>query len=261
MSRRWLIAVSLVAHLTVAAGLFVSGVWHLERLHAAPLSFTLHTIDLPAPSGSLVAMNREPVKPKVTVLPPKVLVQPVVKPPVKPSVPSDVTADETGSHLGPGGPIGPGVCLEDCGPGPVAAAVCGNSAREAGEDCDDGNQLDGDGCSSTCRVEPKKPQPASLVAPNVLQGLRIAGDTAVHPSTSTQTQMMRDGADKVVGTLKVCIATDGSIASTSLQHSTKYPDYDDKLVSAARDWRYRPYTLNGTPVPVCSMVTFIYRIR
>jgi cysteine-rich repeat protein len=33
-------------------------------------------------------------------------------------------------------------------------AVCGNSITEAGEECDDGNTIDGDCCSSTCDSEP-----------------------------------------------------------------------------------------------------------
>lgn len=40
-------------------------------------------------------------------------------------------------------------CLND-GPPP---AVCGNSLIEAGEECDDGNVLDEDGCSSSCQTE------------------------------------------------------------------------------------------------------------
>ena len=38
-----------------------------------------------------------------------------------------------------------------CTPGPPA--VCGNGDLESGEQCDDGNTDDGDGCSSACRVE------------------------------------------------------------------------------------------------------------
>ncbi len=30
---------------------------------------------------------------------------------------------------------------------------CGDNVLEAGEDCDDGNTIDGDGCSSTCKIE------------------------------------------------------------------------------------------------------------
>lgn len=33
------------------------------------------------------------------------------------------------------------------------APVCGNGIVESGEECDDGNTIDGDGCSSTCLIE------------------------------------------------------------------------------------------------------------
>jgi cysteine-rich repeat protein len=33
-------------------------------------------------------------------------------------------------------------------------SVCGNGMQEAGEQCDDGNQTSGDGCSSSCMKEP-----------------------------------------------------------------------------------------------------------
>ncbi|MCP3980974.1 MAG: IPTL-CTERM sorting domain-containing protein [bacterium] len=32
-------------------------------------------------------------------------------------------------------------------------AVCGNAVREDDEQCDDGNNVDGDGCSSSCTIE------------------------------------------------------------------------------------------------------------
>jgi cysteine-rich repeat protein len=39
----------------------------------------------------------------------------------------------------------------DCAPG---EGCCGNGVREPGEQCDDGNLLDGDCCASDCQVEP-----------------------------------------------------------------------------------------------------------
>ena len=33
------------------------------------------------------------------------------------------------------------------------AAVCGNRIREGTEECDDGNTVDGDGCSAECAGE------------------------------------------------------------------------------------------------------------
>ena len=42
-------------------------------------------------------------------------------------------------------------CPADCGGSVVA--VCGNGKIEYGEQCDDGNIINGDGCSSTCQIE------------------------------------------------------------------------------------------------------------
>src|SRR5262249_15845632 len=39
-------------------------------------------------------------------------------------------------------------CDENC-----LLEACGNYLVQAGEDCDDGNTIDGDGCSSTCHFE------------------------------------------------------------------------------------------------------------
>ncbi len=47
-----------------------------------------------------------------------------------------------------------GECVTDAGDSCAPAAVCGDRVRGAGELCDDGNRLDGDGCSADCaRVE------------------------------------------------------------------------------------------------------------
>jgi hypothetical protein len=41
----------------------------------------------------------------------------------------------------------------DCD-GHISCIVCGNGVTEFPEECDDGNTLSGDGCSSTCKIEP-----------------------------------------------------------------------------------------------------------
>jgi len=38
-------------------------------------------------------------------------------------------------------------------PGPCSGTVCGNGTIESGEQCDDSNTVNGDGCSSTCQTE------------------------------------------------------------------------------------------------------------
>lgn len=39
----------------------------------------------------------------------------------------------------------------------TTGAVCGNHTMEPPEECDDGNTIDGDGCSSTCQLEGRPP--------------------------------------------------------------------------------------------------------
>ena len=44
--------------------------------------------------------------------------------------------------------------------------MCGNRRIELGEECDDGNIFDGDGCSSICKIQelqaPPTPEPAPV---------------------------------------------------------------------------------------------------
>jgi len=262
MSRNWLIAVSGVAHLAIGVGLFVSGVWHLERVHADPVHHAI-TVPLliPEPSGGLVsaAEVKPPPKPHRHIA--KDPVQPVLKP-VDPPDPDD--GKTTGPGNGSGDPTNPDTCTENCGEAKAAAPVCGNGSVEAAGQCDDGNTLDGDGCSSTCRIEapPPKPKPAmASVQPSVLQGLRVSGETQLRPNEATQNSMIRSGKSGASGTVRVCISTDGDVASATMAKPTTYDEYDATILAAVKHWRYRPYTLEGTPVPACSFVTFRYQIQ
>jgi TonB family protein len=262
MSHRWLIAVSMSAHLAAAGGLFAAGAWKIERMnnsHHRTIVDVFQPQPPPAPSGGTVAQVKPPeIKPKAHITHDHV--QPTT------TKPKDVDPNPGGEPPGPAGP-GPGdpdaqgTCTENCGqPAPPVAAVCGNSSLEAGEQCDDGNMLNGDGCSATCRIE-VKPRPLAVIAPNVMSALRLSGDTQVHPSDMTQQQMMRDGHDTVSGTVKLCVSTGGSVTSAGMIVSTRYSAYDAALLAAVYGWRYQPYQLNGAAVAACSSVTFVYRLQ
>jgi TonB family protein len=95
----------------------------------------------------------------------------------------------------------------------------------------------------------------------MLQALRVSGETQIHPSTATRNMMMRANDSSVRGVILLCIATDGHVASATLQHSTKYEDYDQALLSGVHTWRYRPYMMNGAAVPACGIVNFDYKMN
>jgi TonB family protein len=262
MSRRWLVAVSITAHLCILAGVFVSGIWRIGRLEAGPRKFDLAVQTPPPPpapaGGSKVPrpLDFKPLVPRPMPNGPRQPVPPVDTPPVEQAVQG--TGDGSGS--GSGDPTSIGTCTENCGDAPPAEPVCGNGSVEAGEPCDDGNTTGGDGCSATCRIE-VMPPPVRTVASSVLAGLRISGETQVHPDEITQNQMIRDGASRVVAVVNLCIGTEGSVRSTRLVVPTKYTAYDAALVAAVAGWRYEPYRLDGAPVPACSTVRFVYTIQ
>jgi protein TonB len=258
MSRRWLVAVSISAHACILAGVFVSGVWRLDRLDPGKREFRLgiQPPPPPAPSGGkapdapVIAAKTRPVAHGAH--------QPVKPEIIKPVEPEIGGGDVVGPGKGPGGPDAVGTCTENCDTGPAAsppAPVCGNGVVEAGEQCDDGAASNR--CTATCRIVAKP----AVVAPAMLQALRISGETQLHPGAVTQNQMARDGKSRAEGIINLCVATSGAVASATLRSSTGYAEYDQRLLEAVRDWRYRPYLVNGAPVPVCSVVRFVYTIN
>jgi len=140
-------------------------------------------------------------------------------------------------------------------PAAPAGPVCGNAVVEAGEQCDDGNTRDGDGCSATCTKEAARPVP---IAPSALELQRVAGNTDIQPSKQTRSTMIRNGVSSVKGTVRLCVDTAGSVTESMLTEATGYDEYDKKLVAAVRDWRFRPYVVSGQAYAVCSTAEFVY---
>jgi protein TonB len=106
---------------------------------------------------------------------------------------------------------------------------------------------------------PPPPAPPTNVAPQMLEGSRIAGEKQISPEDTTKIEIQRSGKDKVVGSFKLCLNVSGEVTTVNMLKSTGFVAYDQKILSKIRgEWRYRPYMVNGKPVPVCTAVTFIY---
>jgi protein TonB len=106
---------------------------------------------------------------------------------------------------------------------------------------------------------PPPPAPPQNVAPQALDANRVSGEKNIVPDDVTKTEISRSGKDRLIGSYKVCISTEGNIAQVNQLKSTGFTSYDQKIVSTIRgEWRYRPFMVNGKAAPVCTAVTFIY---
>jgi cysteine-rich repeat protein len=258
MTHRWLIAVSMTAHISVAAGLFVAGAWNLERLHADKLHIDIRDPVRPPPAppaGISAAVHVDVPHPHIT----HAHVQPVAHLEQQPTA-TGIEAGVPGE--GSGTPDATGPCTENCGdPAPPTPPVCGNGSVETGEQCDDGNTQSGDGCSATCQLEPR-PRPQTMtIAPNLLQAQRISGTTQVHPDEVTQQQMAHDGVTRTVASFKLCVSPAGDVAMTQPLKSSGYAAYDRDLRAAMASWRYQPFVANGQAITACSVVSFVYSVQ
>ncbi len=118
------------------------------------------------------------------------------------------------------------------------------------------------GAYGTSRPPPPPPPPSLIpmnVPPTMLEANRIRGIRVIVPDSHTMTAIESSGRTTTIASIKMCLDDTGTISGLKLLKSSGFPDYDRKLERGMRTWAYRPYTINGRNVPVCTAVTFIYR--
>lgn len=109
---------------------------------------------------------------------------------------------------------------------------------------------------------PPPPNQPQIVPQIALEQQRIAGDKHILPPDEVRLAMKRANQSRLVTTMKMCLDANGSVESVLSLKSSGYPSYDTLLATTIkRTWKYRPFTINGKAVPVCTSVTFIYNQR
>ena len=244
--RRTLIVSSIGIHIAIVAGLFVAGAWHLDQLEM--IKPPAEHIAMPPPAESAGSPPRPaPPRQHTQKAKPKVMVQPPdparVAPPEVASAMTSMDRIGTGSGTGSGAGTGAGT-------GDGSGDGSGSGSKEAP-------------CTAACGP-PELHDPAPLqqiIPPHLLSGLRISGETQIQPPDVVKTDLHRAGTSRVVASFQVCLDTTGEVASTRQLHPSGYPGYDAALARGLATWRYKPYTMNGRGIAVCSVVTFIYTLK
>jgi TonB family protein len=111
-----------------------------------------------------------------------------------------------------------------------------------------------------CKLDPKLCAPRSIDA-RLLIGRRTEGKEHIAPPDSVRRAMVREGRMKIRAVTRMCLDARGAVSSVDITASSGHAEYDAEILREMRAWRYDPYTVNGTPVPVCTEVTFVYTMR
>jgi TPR repeat protein len=96
------------------------------------------------------------------------------------------------------------------------------------------------------------------VGPTVLEAHRILGDAHIVPDDDIKTAIYAAGSPQLIGSFKLCITAGGAVASVAMLKSTGSAAYDRKIERELFGWKYRLFTVDSVPVPVCTAVTFVY---
>ncbi|HKA91935.1 MAG TPA: hypothetical protein VKE22_29935 [Haliangiales bacterium] len=108
--------------------------------------------------------------------------------------------------------------------------------------------------------------PAQHVAPRkIVQGdlesLRLAGDRFPSLPAGARSIAHRDNVKDIVMAAEVCVGENGAPLSVRLLKPSDYNDANDKVVASIKQWRFRPYLVDGRPSPVCAPVVLRYSIE
>jgi protein TonB len=225
------IVVAIAAHVVFVVGIVVKEMWAAPMLDVPSSGVDLAVAPPPPPpppppasSKKLEAQkDRKPKKIKVTET-----VQPI-KPEDRPEDKQEASED-TGEEGGEEGGV----------EGGVAGGISG-------------------GIGTAPPPPPPPPAPPQNIAPTALEQQRISGDKNIFPDDVTKTEIQRAGKTQLTVPVKVCLDRAGNIASVKIMKSSGFPAYDQKLNREINKWKYRPFSVNGNPTPVCSAIMFIYR--
>ncbi len=240
------VGVSVIAHISVACGLLIGAAWRLNKLALDDRAVGIASFGLPsaAPPPAAAHSSIKFKKKRLTQ------VHEVAQPDDKPR-PDTKNSSSTNSSDNP--------INGDGASNGIPNSPGGVFGGQGGPLCIGSNCQPPPSPSSPAKKETETPP--SVIPQELLKGHLLSGETQIHPSQTLQLTIAREGKTKLTGVIKACISANGTVTQASVIKSTGHPGYDHKLVANVRRWRYRPYSVDGKAIPVCTAIRFIYKLN
>lgn len=90
---------------------------------------------------------------------------------------------------------------------------------------------------------------------------RISGNKLIAPDDATKAAIQKAHISRLIGSYQLCLDSTGHAQDIRILEPTGAPSYDQEIVAGLQRWVYEPYLDEGTAIPVCSAITFIYSQR
>ncbi len=240
--RKWVgitVTVSVVMHIFAGIGLVAYSFWKIEKLQTKGTQLSFFAVATPPPPPPPAAAPPPPPSTKKIVAVVKHHTQEIVQPPKDP--PKEQPKEQQAADPGFTDPNG------DPNADPNATDPNGDPSGDQASD------------QPPPKEEPKVEAPQQI-AQQMVSGQMIAGNEQIHMSPSVNSQASGQGLDKVKMKAKICFNAAGEPTSVQVTKSSGFPDLDNDVQEKMREWRYRPYMVNGKAVPFCFPVNFKWEI-
>lgn len=243
------IAFSVFVHAGALAWATVRSITDVEELPAPQIKLSFMRAPSLAPAAPKPAGPKEDGGPRKIVSrreakPKAALTQPVVAPPVQAKPPEPTPPAPVEEPVAAAEPATTATNNGTTGGGGVANGVAGGSPGGNGSGIGTGAPGGGQGAGVPT---------ARKMLPEALGKLqRLSGAPPVFPA-----QLAKNGSLFVVMT-KVCVSSAGSVDTVDVMKRAD-PLLDANVVSAVKNWRYKPLISGETAVPFCTFVRFEFR--
>ena len=237
---RALAGASTLFHLALGGLLVVMGLWEIKEIGRPNRGVAMATV-MPASSSS----SPPPAASAERITPKRKLVRDARQPSQRDKPDTEAGGGETGSDgTGSGTGTDPNGTGTGTGSGIPGLELC----------------LDAEFCGDIPAVAPPPTPEVKNLPSTVLSELtRVAGDAQIQPPSSTRNAMSKANQRRATAVVRMCLNKQGQVAGQSIVKSSGYADYDARLLTSIRRWRYQPYRANGMAVALCTQVTFIYQ--
>jgi protein TonB len=226
--RKLTLTLSVALHGALVVGGIVYSLWHVEELAPPPLSVALHlgAVPPPPPPPPPARRSTSSTKPKTKPDPKR---EPLVVPKdrVEPqSPPEPEPSDTDDSQEGVAGGV----------PGGVQGGVVGGVV------------------GGTPAPPPPKDTGPKMLPPQVAQLLLLIDPNSPEYRVKLPPALERSRV-KFAAKLLICVSAQGSVTSVKILEPAD-PAIDPQIPSVIGRWRYRPYTVDGHPLPFCYQVRY-----